>query len=461
MQSSQDSSTLASTRSSRIWGVIFFIALAVRLLNVAFLPTAPEALLREDAPLYWSGAEILLEQGSFLYRADDTLLPQTERVPGYFLFLAAIRAIFDDSLLAVLIAQSVVDSITCVLIAAMSALLSSRIVLPVGILAAIWPNLIVHSSAILSDTLFLMLFTAMLAAGCRFLKCGSPRWAALAGLTLGLSILTRPVVQLLPFLMIPAAFAMPLWHRQGVGAAILAGVLFLVGAIAPLSPLLYRNYDQFDAVALTSQSGTHLIGWVAPLVRRAADGSAREVGAADLNVEAKTRAAAIGKNLGEVNPFERNRLFTELGLEAIARYPISAIAKAWSGGAFINLAAPAVAIDTRVRRLPHPSFDETKGDGVLDQAFNFLSGSAGSYLLIMSSGILLSILFLGLQGYGFGLLTRTAPWAALFAALCVGYFLVVNGPVGSPKYRLPFEPILIVLSALAMVDIADRFRRRK
>jgi hypothetical protein len=114
-----------------------------------------------------------------------------------------------------------------------------------------------------------------------------------------------------------------------------------------------------------------------------------------------------------------------------------------------------------VRRLPHPSFDETRGDGVFRQAVNFLSGSSGPYLIIMGGGILLSAFFLGLQGYGFVALTRAAPWTALFAALCVGYFLAVNGPVASPKYRLPFEPVLIVLSALALVDLSDRFRPGK
>lgn len=61
------------------------------------------------------------------------------------------RALFGDSLVIDLVAQSFVDAITCVLTAALAGLLSIRLALPNGMLAAFWPNLIVHSGAILSD----------------------------------------------------------------------------------------------------------------------------------------------------------------------------------------------------------------------------------------------------------------------------------------------------------------------
>jgi len=444
----------------RIWLLIFFAAVAVRLLNLAILPTDPAALLREDASLYWTGAAVFIEHGSFSREFGDTLVPHTERVPGYMLFLAAIRAIFGNSLIAALVIQALVDALTCVLTAWMAAQLSPKLALPAGILAALWPNLVVHSGTILSDSLFLMLFTAMLAAACRFLQAGAVRWTAAAGLALGLATLTRPVSQLLPLLMAPAAFIVPIQHRRGLGAAVLATILFLACTVAPLAPLLHRNYTQFGTLALTSQSGAHLIGWVVPLVRRAADGTPRAEGAAALSAKVNALRTADGGHPDDLDPFARSRLYSQVGFEALGRYPFSAIATAWTTGAAINLAAPAVAIDGRVRALPHPSFDETDGNGIVARIFNFLSRASGLYLVIMGGGLLLSVAFLALQGYGFVALARYAPWPTLLAALCIGYFLAVNGPVGSPKYRLPFEPVLIVLSALALTDLVDRIRQR-
>lgn len=460
MQSAPEPSTKNEAVRPRVWVIIFCLAIAIRLLNVVFLPTDPDTLLQEDASLYWTGSAILLEHGSFSYDSASGLQPQTERVPGYFVFLAGVQALFGDSLTAALIVQSMVDAVTCVLIAGIAAVLSPSLALPTGILAALWPNLIIHSGTMLSDALFLMLFTTMLFAASRFIAHGNPGWAAMAGLALGLSMMTRTVVQLLPFLMAPAAFAIPLRHRRGAAAAALATILFLSGALLPLTPLLHRNFDQFGAIALTAQTGAHIVGWVAPLIRRATDGTPREIGSAELYADVSGQLSNDDMKLEEMNPFEQSQTLTRIGLDTIAAYPLSAIVKAWANGAAINLAAPAVAIDGRIRAMPHPSFDETEGDGLLGQTTNFLLQSSPAYLAVMGTGILLSVFFLGLQGYGIVALTREAPWAALFAALCIGYFLIVNGPVGSPKYRLPFEPVLIILSCLTLMKAVSRFSKR-
>ncbi|MDA0665046.1 MAG: hypothetical protein O3B08_19725, partial [Proteobacteria bacterium] len=100
------------------------------------------------------------------------------------------------------------------------------------------------------------------------------------------------------------------------------------------------------------------------------------------------------------------------------------------------------------------------GDGVVAQFWNMLAGSSVGYIAAMAGGLLFALAFSLAQLYGLICLFRISPWAAIFAMLCVGYFLAINGPVGSPKYRLPFEPVLILLSGLAFLDIVRRFRRR-
>ena len=69
--------------------------------------------------------------------------------------------------------------------------------------------------------------------------------------------------------------------------------------------------------------------------------------------------------------------------------------------------------------------------------------------------------FLVLEAIGFVMLARMLPWAALFAGGVVGYFLLVNGPVATPKYRLPMEPVLIVLAAIPLARLVERTARRE
>ena len=92
------------------------MALLVRLINLAISDFSPDAMLLEDAALYWTTAT---SGQTFLDNAHLAIFSQTERMPGYFLFLAAIVSIFGENFLPVLVIQSVIDSITCVLIGAL------------------------------------------------------------------------------------------------------------------------------------------------------------------------------------------------------------------------------------------------------------------------------------------------------------------------------------------------------
>jgi hypothetical protein len=48
-------------------------------------------------------------------------------------------------------------------------------------------------------------------------------------------------------------------------------------------------------------------------------------------------------------------------------------------------------------------------------------------------------------------------WPALFlAASWCGYILLVNGPVASPKYRLPLEPLFNVAAGAGLIALRDR-----
>jgi hypothetical protein len=58
------------------------------------------------------------------------------------------------------------------------------------------------------------------------------------------------------------------------------------------------------------------------------------------------------------------------------------------------------------------------------------------------------------------MLVRGLPFAAVLALGVLAYFLLLSGPVASPKYRLPIEPVLLVLGAIPLAAIADRNGKR-
>ena len=61
-------------------------------------------------------------------------------------------------------------------------------------------------------------------------------------------------------------------------------------------------------------------------------------------------------------------------------------------------------------------------------------------------------------------LRRILDTLAVLSALTVAYFLMINGPVGSPKDRLPIEPILISwfgCGLLSFWKFVKKFRYRR
>jgi 4-amino-4-deoxy-L-arabinose transferase-like glycosyltransferase len=211
----QPSPTAGPVRSCESWlhsparrplTSIFLLALFVRLINVALLADRDAFFAEQDTFAYWTLGTALAKPESFW----PTLSAMTDRMPLYPLLLAGIQHAFGDAPRAVALIQAAVDAATCALITALGALISPRVGLIAGILAALSPTLIVFSTQILTDSLFLFFFALLLLAGARFLLRPSAGLAIGAGLSGGLALVTRPVVAPLLGAAAPLVFAIAL-----------------------------------------------------------------------------------------------------------------------------------------------------------------------------------------------------------------------------------------------------------
>jgi len=428
---------------------IFALALLVRLINVALLAHRGAFFAEQDAYGYWTIGAALAKPETFW----PTLLAMTDRMPLYPLLIAGIQDIFGDAPRAVALIQALIDAGTCALIAALGALISPPVGLIAGILAALSVTLIVFSTQILTDTLFLFFFALMLLAAARFLLRPSAALALCAGVTGGLSLATRPAVAPLLAAAMPVFFVVALVRRRSFSLAVGSAVLFAVAAAVPIAPVLLRNVVYYQSFSLTSQSGDHLALWIVPLVTQRADGTPYQVSVD--RMEARYRERVDRSSSEASNPFRRVALKIELAREDMARLPLGAYAKAWLEGMLVNLAAPALLSDPRVRALPKPSFYNTAGATLWERARAYLFDGPGLYQVLLLLGLIATIPFLTLEAIGFVMLARRIPWAAVFAAAVLAYFLLLNGPVAAPKYRLPMEPVLIVLAAIPLAQVTQ------
>ena len=357
----------------------------------------------------------------------------------------------------------------------MSARFSRTMALPAGLFAALCPTLIVLSGILYTDGPFLFLATAGLLLAMHWF--GAPTWriALMLGLVLGLALSTR--VMILPWVVALIAL-LPLGAALGgrfkwptLGHAAL--VLILVLAIQV--PIIARNVSQNDSWNLTTQGGAHALLWVVPLVREAADGTPHAEGARVLNEKFNTFEAAA-----DPNPFTRSAAMSALARDELQALGLGAIAKGWAIGAAINLLSPATILSPPVATLERTGFFETPGDSKLNKVSAFLfHNDSPTYAWVLLVSILgvafIRLAQLGGLIVGFGRSHRARHGEPLqppdsarmrrvllgFLMIWVIYILLINGPIASPKYRLPIEPVGAIMFAFAVSGFqAWRARRR-
>lgn len=355
--------------------------------------------------------------------------------------------------LAYVLMQGAFDAGTCVAVYGIASRLSARIARAAAMVAIINPTQVVLSGLFYTDTPFVFFVALSFWAAFRWIETSSWRNACLLGLALGCAALTRAIIVPWAFFALALLGSYMLLRNLALQriATIAAAFITLTACVGVI---IAKNVTMFGTVGLTPQGGVHLALWVVPLAKEMQD---RTPYMASYDALEKKTIERFGPH--PANPFEQSRQYTIIAKEALKDIPATAIAKSWLSGITINLVSPAVLLSPPISQLPRPGFYNTPGNSFLDKAFNYAFHSGQPvytwFLLIGSAGLALMRV---MQFFGFiTLARRPANWPALLLAVSwCGYILLINGPVASPKYRLPLEPLFNVLTGAGLIALYDR-----
>jgi 4-amino-4-deoxy-L-arabinose transferase-like glycosyltransferase len=237
--------TLAGTpaetpRLGRAGLAVFALALAARLAAVAGAGFSTPRFA--DAPAYLHAARVLSDTGQYPFRTD----PYYVRPPGYSAFLTVVTLGHPERIALAKIANATLGALSAWLLAALAARLFRRrvVALAAGFGAALDPSLILVSSDVQSEPLFLLL---LLAGGFLLLVCvdrPSSNYGVLSGILLGLACLTRPsALAMTPLLLAPLADRRhPLRARAHLAASAVLGLAFGLGPWVLRNAVVYRDF---------------------------------------------------------------------------------------------------------------------------------------------------------------------------------------------------------------------------
>lgn len=239
---------------------LLIVLLIMKVIGVIARGPSPLVL---DAREYW-------DLGGLVATGDVWLIGEAiaYRTPGYPWLIGVMRAWFPQPLLGLVCLQGALWLGSVGLTALIARDLSGRrqsVGLVLGVSLAMLSSL-TYTAAVLSETLFTFLLMAHLWSMCRFVRRPALTGGVWVGLTLGLTILTRPIGLLI--WVADAIFLVGRWHcfpaastdsfcrRRGWVGAGVAGVV----ALACLTPWLVRNERLFGRVMLTEFVGRNV--WI-------------------------------------------------------------------------------------------------------------------------------------------------------------------------------------------------------
>ena len=235
---------------------LFFYALFARLVFL-FLNNSSAETLIEDELFYWKYSLNYLHNGSL----DSSVL--NERMPGIFLYIKFLLKMSSENFKIFLILQSMVDSFTCILIYKLASLIFPKEKIYIFLSAMLSPLMIILSSQILTETIFLFFFTLFIYYAIKVITKADNIYynIALAGLFLGFSTLIRSITYPLIFLSLFPFIIILVKKNFFKYKIFFVCIVFLVFAILPISSRILNNLQIHSSLSLTSQTGTHLAYW--------------------------------------------------------------------------------------------------------------------------------------------------------------------------------------------------------
>jgi len=225
---------------------IFVLALILRLTYVLFFP---QLKIESDALQYdtigWnlaSGDGFSLEPG----------VPAPVRAPVYPFFLSLIYLVFGHSYLAVRLAQTIVSTLTCLVIYWLGKeIFDEEMSRVTSLIIALYPVLISYTGFLLTETLFTFLLSITALFLVRAVKNRLGKYYAISGMLLGITTLCRATTMLFPLFIFVGLWAV---YKVKI-RAIVHFLIFLSMMVVVIIPWTVRNYFRFHTFLPVATGG--------------------------------------------------------------------------------------------------------------------------------------------------------------------------------------------------------------
>ena len=152
--------------------------------------------------------------------------------------------------------------------------------------------------------------------------------------------------------------------------------------------------------------------------------------------------------------YKNDKILRQIGFEVLSEINKVDIVFYWIKGGLINLLAPSILLDKKLRSLPHPSFYET-GNIFLWLKLILSNSEYYKYLTFLSIASLSCIFTTTAMIVGPVYIYKNNRMVFYLTTLYVLYFLTITGPVLSPKYIFPLLPCIFLYQGITIFKLVQ------
>jgi 4-amino-4-deoxy-L-arabinose transferase-like glycosyltransferase len=345
-------------------------------------------------------------------------VPTADKPPLYPLLLALPSLVGWDSLVAHRVTSCLMGAVLVVAVGLLGRRVGGeRVGLIAATLAAVYPLLIAVDGSLRSESLYAPLIAFTLLAAYRLIDRPGFGRAAVLGLCVGLAALTRSEALVLGGLLL-VLVALRLPRPSGLRYTATMSVV----AVLVLVPWLARNWAEFGQPVLSTNSGSLAYG-------------------------ANCDAAYYSRQIGSWPCYPRLTV-TPTRDEADVSADLRDTGLTYAHDHASRIPAVVAVRILRSFDLWSPARATRFEADIGNRDVNVYRVGVAMYFLLLPLGVAGAVM-LRRRGEPIGILL--APFALVVAISILGY--------GTPRFRVPAEVPLVVLAAVALAGLADRFAR--
>ncbi len=461
--------------ASRLLAAALLVGLALRL-ALLLIPTAPLATKATeptgDSPDYVWLATNLVHRHIFSLDSTPPFRPDLLRTPVYPLFLALpalmtrpsspLPSVHHSSFIVLALILQVLLSLAAIWLTRRLGLelgLAPRTAALAALLVALSPNLVFYSIKLTTETLFVCILLVTLLLVNRFGIFHRWQDVVAVGAGCGLLILTRPIAVFFPLLLALHVFCKTGRNWQ---LAIRNSLILLASAAVVLAPWVIRNGRVSGRYILSTAFDYNISEYSGAQTLAAARMIPVDEARDSLAAEAESRYGPLDEN-------DRARYWAvraRVGRQELLARPLLA-AKVHAAGSAGGLLMPLSVRALRAFSGADLRADTTGDPHVAQRTVQLVArGRIGQAIALIRTERLarLSAPALAILGYAI-LFHATLLVAFLFSLflkrsrrllwllLPILYYVLSTGPVGEARFRVPVEPLLCLLAALALTRV--------